>query len=159
MKNIDLPVELAGGSDPHDVMARECLVARLRMLNRVVTGFYDEALRPLGVKVSQTNVLTAVAKNQPVSPGVLSEILQIEKSTLSRNVERLRAKGWLRVLPGEDDRSHLLEVTAKGRKLLKQALPLWRQGQERAQDLLGRQTVEALNGTANRMWAKSLSGE
>lgn len=31
-----------------DVIARECLVVRLRMLNRVVTNIYDDALRPLG---------------------------------------------------------------------------------------------------------------
>ena len=126
MKNVDLPIKLQRGSDAHDVMARECLVARLRMLNREVTGYYDDALRPLGVKVSQTNVLTAIAKLQPVGPGVIGELLHIEKSTLSRNLERLRSRGWLRVSAGDDDRSHLLEVTAKGRKLLEEALPLWR---------------------------------
>jgi DNA-binding MarR family transcriptional regulator len=158
MKNIDLPIQLQKGSEPHDVMARECLVARLRMLNREVTGFYDEALRPLGVKVSQTNVLTAIAKLQPVGPGKIGQLLHIEKSTLSRNLERLRSKGWLRVRAGDDDRSHLLEVTAKGRKLLKDALPRWREGQKKAEELHGKQTVEALNGTANRMWGQSLSG-
>ena len=154
MTDLDLLSELRKGNEPHDVMARECLVARLRMLTREVTGFYDNALRPLGVKVSQTNVLTVIAKLGPVSPGVVGEVLRIEKSTLSRNLERLRSRGWLRFLSGDDDRSHRLQVTAKGQRLLKAALPLWKQGQEKAQELLGKKAARALNDTADRMWER-----
>ena len=114
-------------------------------------------MRPLGVKVSQTNVLTAIAKLEPVSPREIGELLHIEKSTLSRNLERLRLQGWLRVSAGDDERSHRLEVTAKGRRLLEQALPLWKQGQKKAQALLGKKTAKALNDTADRMWAKLLT--
>ncbi len=140
-------------------MARGCLVARLRMLNREVTGIYDDALRPLGVKVSQTNVLTAIAKLEPVSPHVVGKLLRIEKSTLSRNLERLRARGWLRVGSGDDERSHRLQVTAKGHRLLEKALPLWKQAQKEAEDLLGKRTVEALHDTVDRMWARTLADD
>ena len=30
-----------------DEIARSCVAVRLRLLNRVVTNFYDDALRPL----------------------------------------------------------------------------------------------------------------
>ncbi len=159
MKGYDLLSELQRGTEPHDVIARGCIVARLRMLNREVTGLYDDALRPLGVKVSQTNVLTAIAKLQPVSPGMIGKLLRIEKSTLSRNLERLRARGWLRVKSGEDERSHQLEVTAKGRRLLEKALPLWKQAQKDAEELLGKRAVQALNDTADRMWASTLADD
>jgi len=33
-----------------DRIVGECIAVRLRMLNRVVTNMYDDALRPLGVK-------------------------------------------------------------------------------------------------------------
>ena len=159
MKGYDLLSELERGTKPHDVMARGCIVARLRMLNRKVTGIYDDALRPLGVKVSQTNVLTAIAKLEPVSPRVIGEVLRIEKSTLSRNLERLRSRGWLRVASGDDERSHRLYVTAKGRRLLEEALPLWKQAQTNTENLLGKRTVQALHDTADRMWAKMLADE
>ncbi len=157
MKTYDLLTELQRGTEPHDVIARGCIVARLRMLNREVTGIYDDALRPLGVKVSQANVLTAIAKLQPVSPRVIGELLRIEKSTLSRNLERLRTRGWLRVMTGEDERSHRLEVTAKGRRLLEKALPLWKQAQKDAAGLLGKQTVQALLDATGRMWSRTLA--
>ena len=48
MSAYDLQTELQRGTEPHDVIARDCLAARLRMLNREVTGIYDDALRPLG---------------------------------------------------------------------------------------------------------------
>ncbi len=159
MTGYDLLLDLKRGTEPHDVMARGCIVARLRMLNREVTGIYDDALRPLGVKVSQTNVLTAIAKLEPVSPRVIGKLLRIEKSTLSRNLERLRARGWLRVVSGDDERSHRLEITAKGRRLLEKALPLWKRAQKDAVDLLGKQAVQALNDTADRMWARTLADD
>ncbi len=159
MTSYDLLSELKKGTEPHDVMARGCIVARLRMLNREVTGIYDDALRPLGVKVSQANVLTAIAKLEPVSPRVIGELLRIEKSTMSRNLERLRSRGWVRVASGDDDRSHRLHVTAKGRRLLEKALPLWEQAQTNAERLLGKRTVQALNDTADRMWARQLADD
>ena len=110
-------------------MARECLVARLRMLNRGVTGFYDDALRPLGVKVSQTNVLTAIAKVQPVSPSALAEMLQIEKSTLSRNLDRMRRRGWVRINPGPSGNTRVVELRPKGRVIITQARKHWRSAQ------------------------------
>ncbi len=157
--NIDLQSELKRGKDPHDVMAKGCIVARLRMLNREVTSLYDAALRPLGVKVSQANVLTAIAKLEPVSPRVIGELLKLEKSTLSRNVERMRARGWLRVLAGDDERSHRLEITAKGRRLLEKALPLWKRAQKDAESLLGVRTAQAIHDTADRMWVGTLADD
>ena len=45
-----------------DVIARDCIGLRLRLLNRVVTNLFDEGLRSLGLKMSQLNVLVATAK-------------------------------------------------------------------------------------------------
>ena len=40
---------------------------------------------------------------------------------MSRNVDRLVGRGWLRTEPGDDERSHVLVVTAKGKRLLEKA--------------------------------------
>ena len=45
-----------------DTISRTCIAVRLRLLNRVVTNFYDDALRPLGLKVSQLNILIVTAR-------------------------------------------------------------------------------------------------
>src|SRR5205807_9326674 len=94
-----------------DTIARTCIAVRLRLLNRVVTNFYDDALRPLGLKVSQLNILIVAAKLGLARPAQVSEILQLDASTLSRNVERMRARGWLEVVPDEDARAQPLRLT------------------------------------------------
>ena len=71
----------------------------MRMLNRVVTNIYDEALRPLGLKVSQMNILAATLKMGVARPAAVCQRLHLDESTLSRNVERMKAKGWLEVVP------------------------------------------------------------
>jgi hypothetical protein len=52
-----------------DAIARDCIAVRLRLLNRVVTNLYDDALRPLGMKVSQFNILVVTAKLGLARPG------------------------------------------------------------------------------------------
>src|SRR5882757_7261259 len=81
-----------------DKMAGECIAVRLRMLNRVITNIYDTALRPLGLKVSQMNILVAAAKMGTARPLAVCEYLHLDVSTLSRNVERMKARGWLEVV-------------------------------------------------------------
>ena len=120
-----------------DRFAGECLAARVRILNRAITSLYDEALRPLGVKVSQTNILVATAKLGVARPGRLCEILHMDTSTLSRNAERMVAQGWLEVVPDADARTQPLRVTDSGMKLLERALPAWEQAQAQARAMLG----------------------
>ena len=42
-------------------IADECLAVRIRLLNRVVSGVYDQALRPLGITAGQMNILVVVS--------------------------------------------------------------------------------------------------
>src|SRR3954464_12754562 len=99
-----------------DRIAASCIAGRLRLLNRVVTNLYDEALRPLGVKLSQGNVLAVTAKLGVARPSEVCDILELDTSTLSRTVDRMAANGWLEVLPDEDGRSHPFRLTDQGRR-------------------------------------------
>jgi DNA-binding MarR family transcriptional regulator len=134
-----------------DAMARDCIGGRLRLLNRVVTKLYDDALRPLGLKGSQLNVLVAAAKLGVARPAVVCGVLQMDPSTLSRNVERMRAKGWLEAVPGEDARTQPFRLTARGRALLGRAASAWERAQREAGELLGRDGVALLDSAAKRL--------
>ena len=134
-----------------DAIARTCIAVRLRLLNRVVTNLYDDALRPLGLKISQLNVLVVTAKLGLAQPATVCDLLQLDTSTLSRNVERMRAKGWLEVVPAEDARTQPFRLTAQGRRLLEKAVPAWEQAQRRAADLLGDEGVALLDRAAGKL--------
>lgn len=138
--------------DPVHLFASECIAVRVRLLNRVLTRLYDEALRPLGLRVSQMSVLVAVARQGQARPGDVCGVLSMDKSTLSRDVVRLKARGWLESVPGRDARSHALRVTDAGRALLARAVPAWQKAQRQAADLLGPDAVAALGRVAEGVW-------
>ena len=134
-----------------DVIARDCIAARLRLLNRVITNFYDDALRPLGLKVSQLNILIVTAKLGLARPAQVCEILQLDASTLSRNVKPLQAHGWLEVVPEEDARSQPFRLTPQGKRLIEKAVPAWEQAQRQAAELLGSEGIALLDKAARKV--------
>ena len=134
-----------------DTIARECIAVRVRMLNRIITGIYDDALRPLGIKASQMNILVVTSKLDVARPAQVCEILQLDTSTLSRNVERMMANGWLEVVADEDRRSQPFRITTKGTDLLEKTIPAWRQAQKKAAAMLGEQGVAAMNHAVKKM--------
>jgi len=134
-----------------ETIARTCIAVRLRLLNRVVTNFYDEALRSLGLKVSQLNILVVTAKLGLAQPAKVCDILQLDTSTLSRNVDRMRDKGWLEVVPGEDARTQPFRLTAQGKRLIEKAVPAWEVAQRRSKELLGDQGIALLDKVASKL--------
>jgi DNA-binding MarR family transcriptional regulator len=137
-----------------DRIAANCIAVRLRLLNRVVTNLYDEALRPLGLKVSQMNLLVVAAKLGVARPAQVSELLHLDVSTLSRNVDRMMARGWLEAVPEEDARTQPFRLTDQGRRLLEQAIPAWEKAQEQAADILGEDGVALISKTASALRSK-----
>jgi DNA-binding MarR family transcriptional regulator len=147
--------EVASMSEPTgkqvDGIAASCIAVRLRLLNRVVTNLYDETLRPLGLKVSQLNLLVVAAKLGVARPTRVSELLHLDLSTLSRNVDRMMARGWLEAVAEEDARTQPFRLTDQGRRLLGRAIPAWEKAQKQAAELLGEDGVAWLNETAGKL--------
>ncbi len=131
-------------------MAAECHCLPLRMVHRVVTGIYDGALRPFDLRIAQMNLLATIAKMGPdATPARLSGFLLIEKSTLSRDLERMAQRRWIKV--ADEGRARRLSLTTDGRRLLERALPAWETAQKDAEKLLGKATTEAIGVTAARL--------
>ncbi len=139
------------GDAKMDAIVRECIAVRVRLLNRVITKIYDDAFRPYGLKVSQVNILVATWKLGLANPQKVCHILQLDPSTLSRNVERMRAKGWLEVVPGDDAREQPFRITAHGKALLLRANPAWEKAQTKAGNLLGKEGIALLKRTAKEL--------
>jgi len=130
-----------------------CVGGCVRKLNRMVTAIYDGALAGAGVKTSQFSVLISVANRTRVRPAELTELLQMDESTLSRNVERMCARGWLRLVRDSDRRSHLIEVTDNGQALIRKSLPAWQKAQAEVSERLGTGTVAELRSALRKLSA------
>ena len=134
----------------HEIM-HKCYAVRLRRLHRALTSLYDEAFRPYGLRVGQLNLLVGIACHDSVRPADLARALNMDKSTLSRDLEILNAKGWVLSLPGEDARSQHLHVTESGLKLIETITPAWRMAQEKAAELMGEEGTKAIFTAADRL--------
>jgi DNA-binding MarR family transcriptional regulator len=131
-----------------DEIARECVMTRWRMTNRVLSAIYDDELRPLGVKSGQLSLLVAVTKAGPVRRIELGRLLSLDPSTLTRNLALMVKHGWIEEVPDDgDQRGAPLQITDTGRKLLETLAPAWRRAQARAKKMLGRSGVDLIFST------------
>ena len=141
-----------------EFMARECVGNQLRLLGRVVTSAYEEELRPLKLTPSQMIILAITAQQGRVRAVELSRSLQMDASTVSRNVERLRDRGWVEEASGEDSRSRPFRLTADGEKVLEDAIVAWERAQAKAVGLLGKEGVALLRRTTKNVRARASTG-
>lgn len=132
-----------------------CAAFNFRMAARAVTRLFDAAMQESGIRSTQFALLVAVAKKQPVAIHTLSEILFIDATTLTRNLELLRKDGLLAISPRGTMRQRFVTLTAKGESALARSLPLWRKVQERFVGSVGakhwaelRDEMERLSGLA-----------
>ncbi len=125
-------------------IAKECFAERVRYLNRSLTSIYDDAFRPLGITASQVILLVTLIERGTLSAGQLGRLLNVEKSTLSRNLERMRKAGWIEITAPTSGRTHAIEASRKGKKLLLEVFPRWREAQNATALLLGTDGSKAL---------------
>lgn len=131
------------------VPAFGCTCARMRKLTRRLTRIYDAHLCPEGIKVTQYSLLANAARGDRTLSEFAAE-LEMDRSTLSRNLAPLAAQGWIEVSVGTDPRSRSISVTAAGRRKLKAALPLWRKAQREVETVLGEASVGKLHSEIER---------
>lgn len=144
----------AGGRPPAEIIATECVAVRLRMLTRAVNRIYNAALRPYGLNVGQMNILVALLRLGETHQQRICEVLHMDKSTLSRDLARIREQGWIRERGGEDGRTRLLAVTAEGQALIERAFGAWQTAQQESLALLGEQDHGAVERLTRGMRAR-----
>ena len=123
-----------------------CLATRVRQLSRIVTRVYDDALRPLGITASQYTLLAQLAARDGITAVEIGHDLDIEKSTLSRNLKRLLALGHIVMDPPAGRRGRGLHLTPKGQAVLKDAYPIWLNAQQKTVKAMGADSRSVLDG-------------
>jgi DNA-binding MarR family transcriptional regulator len=131
------------------IIAEACIAVRLRILTRRVTSIYNRELRPHGLTIGQMNILVMAFRRAPVTQQDLGRALHLEKSTLSRDLARMCAQGWVSKARGDDERATILRVTTTGQRLLEKAFPAWREAQRKTRPLLGERGVASLRRLAD----------
>jgi len=126
-------------------MPQGCTNLKLRQLGRVVARHYDSFVSEVGLKNTQYSLLSYVVKLGPIRPVDLAKRMQMDASTLTRNLQLLQELGWLTVEAGEDARSRLVEATSAGYAKRVEGQRAWKAAQTALNEKLGAERVAALH--------------
>src|SRR5438093_7683815 len=114
-----------------------CVCSTLRMVTRAVTQLYDDILRPSGLRVTQFSILAAIARSGTANLRQLEAVLAIDQTTLTRSLNLLERDRLIERVPHPDARIRAMRLTARGRRVLDVARPLWAQAQDKVLRELG----------------------
>jgi len=114
-------------------MARKstpCYCLKIRRAANDVTRFYNKMVEPSGVMVSQYSLLLNIEKLDKGSIRELSDLVELDRSTLARNLKPLLSKKFIQDSRITGTRDCKLVLTPKGKEVLEQAKLLWVQAQQ-----------------------------
>lgn len=118
--------------------------ARDRRLNQALKGF--------GLRVPEWRALAALHSRRDCTMSELAELASIDRTTLTRTVDRMQEAGWLaRLSDGADMRVTRLSPTAAGERLFTRVWPTVAQLNDAALAGLSAAAVDRLRATLAQM--------
>jgi len=115
----------------------ECACFDLRRATRAVSRMYDDFLRDEGLNVTQFSLLRLIYVEKELSISTLGRYMVMDRTSITRALAPLERDGLIRSRSGADKRIRIISVTNKGRKLVDDAEPKWRQAQEALIETIG----------------------
>ncbi|MBX9711369.1 MAG: MarR family transcriptional regulator [Xanthobacteraceae bacterium] len=136
-----------------------CFCTTLRQAAQAATEIYDRALEPSGLKITMYRVLRRLSEAERPTISELARIVELDRSSLGRNLRVLQRARLVKFGDGDDERSTIVSLTPQGRDALETARPLWRKAQARMRASLGTDadSVYSIRATVHAN-AEQLSG-
>lgn len=127
--------------DPSD-----CVSSQLMRLERIVAKRYRKHLAEYGLTNSQLSMMLMVSTSGPMKRTELARAMVLERSSVSRNLNRLVATGVVHV-----SISGKVFVTSQGSALLERLMPAWALAMREMYDVLGMEGRAALTVLASTL--------
>ena len=128
----------ASTSEVNALVHAGCTCARVRRLARRVTQVYDRALAPAGLRVTQFSLLSTLRANDAMPIGRLAIALDMDRTTLTRNLKPLLDAGYVSLdVTQADARTQVAALTRAGRRQLAIAGDAWLNAQREINAVLG----------------------
>lgn len=104
-----------------------CLCLHVQRAARALARRFDETMRPLGLTNGQFSLMMSLNRPEPPGMAAVASLLGMDRTTLTAVLKPLQRRGLVKVTADPaDGRGRLLTLTAKGRRLLARAVPVWR---------------------------------
>jgi DNA-binding MarR family transcriptional regulator len=114
----------------------ECACLAIRQAARMVTQFYGAELHGR-LEVPQFGLLSVLDRRPRSSQSALARALNLDKTTLSRNLKLMEKNGWIERSESDDRRERGFRLTAEGKQLLRTARPAWKRAQGKFRAAMG----------------------
>jgi DNA-binding MarR family transcriptional regulator len=101
------------------------------------------------------NLLAALGVVGPCAPVRIGEVLQLERSTVSRNLDLLIHKGLVQAVSSDGKGIREVGLTAAGNQKIEAVLPDWRDAKKQACQLLGDEGAQAVRDASASIWTDS----
>ena len=124
--------------------ATPCTCSRLRRAARAVTQLYDDALEPVGLRVTQFALLRTLQRHGTLTIGDLATRNLLDRTALSRNLDPLAERKLLAIVQGRDARRREVTLTRQGIAALAAAAPHWERAQREVTRRVGRERLDGL---------------
>lgn len=107
-----------------------CAGMNARMAARRITRFLEARLLPTGLSLAQFGLMAHIAAATEGTVGALALAMDLDQSTLSRNLQALDRLGLVEIAVVEKDlRRRAVWLTEAGARRLEAAMPAWRDAQ------------------------------
>lgn len=133
-----------------------CHCITLRRAANAITEYYDRAFQELALTTSQYSLLKNLGRLETASTSELAEEVNLDRSTLVRNLKPLQERGLIMDQAKKNTRNHKFVLTDEGYALLEKAVPLWEQAQKEIRAYLGEENVEQFMKTLYKLQELSL---
>ena len=124
--------------------ASPCTCSRLRRATRAVTQLYDDALAPVGMRVTQLSLLRTLQRLGTLTIGELAARNLLDRTALSRNLDPLAEKRLVAIVPGRDARTREVTLTRQGTAAIAAAAPHWERAQREVARHVGRDRLDGM---------------
>lgn len=122
-----------------------CLCTSLREAALALTELYDRAIEPSGLKITMFRLLRRLKNAGPSTISEFAAIVNLDRSTLGRNLKVLERDGLVTLNCGKDERSKVIHLTKKAEKAIETATPYWETTQKQIREILDEETEQRLN--------------
>ena len=135
-----------------DYIIQFCACANLRRIARIVTQVYEKQMQPTGLKVTQYYMLVNIARHKETSISKLGEIMLLDQTTITRNINILKKSGYVNITKDiNDSRTKSISITDTGLVKLEEATPIWLQIQEKVEKNMGKEKYKDLLETLKNL--------
>ena len=111
-------------------LSRTCANLNLRRATWAVSNYFDDVfLAACGLRATQIPPLVVLYLGGPKTINEIAARLELDRTTLTRNLKPLEEAGLLVIAPGDDRRSRMVTLTEHGREVLLDVLPVWEEAQ------------------------------